>query len=72
MHPQIKKFWRDAGYRVEKNDITGTIYGYKGLPGGPISISKIETLAFGNRHRFNGIWYSEEEMLRIIRLKAFI
>ena len=55
MHPQIKKFWRDAGYRVEKNDITGTIYGYKGLPGGPISISKIETLAFGTVSMVYGI-----------------
>jgi hypothetical protein len=71
MHPEIKKFWQDAGYRVG-NDISGIIYGYKGLPGGPLSIYKIETLAFGNRHRFNGIWYSEEEMLKIIRLKAFI
>jgi len=81
MHPEIKKFWEDAGYSVtEPGYITdpkgeqiqlGTISGYKKAAYNS-AVSKIETIAFGNQHRFNGKWYSEEDMLRIIRLKIFI
>lgn len=81
MHPEIKKFWKDAGYSIESEPgyITdpggnriqlGTITAYKKTDL-KFAVSKIETIAFGDQHRFNGEWYSEEEMLRIIKLKAF-
>jgi hypothetical protein len=81
MHPEIKKFWEDAGYIIEEPGYitdpigdriqSGTVSGYKKI--GPNScISIIETLAFGNSHRINKKWYSEEDMLRIIRLKTFL
>ena len=73
MHPEIKKFWQDEGYSISNEDQTtfGTVSGYKTVINAPF-ISMIETLAFGDQYRFKGEWYSEEEMLRIIRLKAFI
>jgi hypothetical protein len=73
MHPEIKKFWQDEGYSIPFQDdpALGTVSGYKPIDGAPY-ISKIEILAFGDKYRFKGEWYSEEEMLRIIHLKAFI
>ena len=81
MHPEIKKFWEDAGYIIEEPGYitdpngdriqSGTVLGYKRLDPNS-SISRIETIAFGNQYRINNKWYSEEEMLIIIRLKVFI
>lgn len=80
MHPEIKKFWESEGYSISNEDqkMTGTVSGYKSIKVDADSqyaiISKIETLAFGDRYRWpsNGQWYSEEEMLRIIKQKAFL
>lgn len=71
MHPEIKKFWQEAGYRItnEEQVLSGVVSGIQQMSA---SIGRIDTLAFGDRHRFNGVWYSEEQMLRIIRLKAFL
>lgn len=73
MHPTIKKFWEDAGWDISNEDQigTGTVSGYKHI-GGPWPISKIKTLAFGATYAFDDKWYSEEEMLRIVKLKAFL
>jgi hypothetical protein len=85
MHPEIKKFWTEEGYSYIENEnqessvtgpdgkviYLGTVTGHLNL-GGPFNISRMDTLAFGDQHRFKGVWYSEEQMLRIIRLKAFL
>jgi len=85
MHPDIKKFWQEEGYTyIENEDQTssitasdgkviylGTVTGYLPL-GGWLPISRMDTLAFGDQHRYKGVWYSEEQMLRIIKLKAFL
>lgn len=67
MNLLIRKFWEDIG----------TVYGPSILESyevhigsGPIRL--IEIVAHGNLYRFNKKWYSEEEMLRIIKIKAFI
>lgn len=85
MHPEIKKFWQEAGYTyIENEDQTHSVTGPDGkaiylgtvtghLPlGGPLLIARLDTLAFGKEHRFKEKWYSEEQMLRIVRLKAFL
>jgi len=68
MHPEIRKFWEDAGHVVHGPSIIDTYEIYIGP--GPARL--IETIAHGNKYRFNKQWYSEEEALRIIKLKAFL
>jgi hypothetical protein len=67
MHPEIKKFWEDAGHTVLGPSIIETYEIHIGPGPGRL----IQMIAHGNHHRFNKKWYSEEEMLRIIKLKAF-
>jgi len=74
MHADIEKFWINAGYKIRSVDAnsSGYIYGYKPSPTMP-SISRIKIIAFGNDYSFvDGKWYSEEDMLRLIKLIAFI
>jgi hypothetical protein len=68
MNEEIRKFWEATGNRISGPSI---IDSYE-LHIGTDSIYRIETIAHGNKYRYNKIWYTEEEMLRIIRLKAFI
>lgn len=85
MHPEIKKFWREAGYTYIENEdqashvtaldgeviYLGTVTGYLNL-GGPFNITRMDTLAFGDQHRYKGVWYTEEQMLKIVKMKAFL
>lgn len=64
MHVEIKKFWEEAGYTVNEVDWISLITAQKD--------DCLETIAFGDTYKFKNKWYSEEEMLRIIRLKAFM
>jgi hypothetical protein len=68
MHPEIKKFWEDAGHILHGPSL---IESWE-IHIGHAPIWRIETVCHGDRHRFNGEWYSEEEMLRIIKQKAFL
>jgi hypothetical protein len=68
MHPEIRKFWEDAGHKLIGPSLIDTWEIHRGP--GPFYL--IDVVCHGNRHRINKEWYSEEEMLRIIRLKAFI
>jgi hypothetical protein len=71
MHPEIKKFWEDIGYTIEPGDARiQAIYGQR--KPNEFGIRKIEVLMFNNEYRFQTRWVSEEEMLKIIKLKAFI
>lgn len=73
MHPDIRKFWEAAGYRIENADQigTGVVSGVK-RTSSKFDVSIIEVIGFGDRHRFNKVWYSEEEMLRLIKMKALL
>ena len=67
MNSEIKKFWEKLGHVSGPTLINSwEIY----IGDGPIY--RIETIAHGNKYRFENKWYSEEEMLRIVRLKAFL
>jgi hypothetical protein len=71
MHPKIKEFW----LKQPNHELIGPI-----APGlmdiweiyigkGPSFI--IETVCHGDKHRYNGQWYSEDEMLSLINLITF-
>ena len=68
MNPIIKKFWEDIGLTVHGPNAMDAYKVYIGKA----PIHKIEIVAHGNKYRFDKKWYSEEEMLRIIKIKAFI
>jgi len=72
MHPEIKKFWEATGHPLygSPSSIIG-IWELHIHVGGPLSISRIEIVCHGDKHRFQNKWYSEEEMLAIIKLIAF-
>ena len=74
MHPKILQFWIDAGYNPYE---TGEYYDSSGVhnywaisPYSEIAII-YQYLAFSNKYFFAGNKYSEEEMLKIIKLKSF-
>ena len=62
------------GYSISNEDqsFTGTVSGHIRLDKAHPWIRRIDTLAFGDEHRYEGKWYSEAQMLRIIRQKAFL
>ena len=68
MNSLIRKFWENIGTVYGPSSIIESYNVYIGT--GPIR--KIEIVAHGNKYRFDKKWYSEEEMLRIIKIKAFI
>jgi hypothetical protein len=72
MHPDIKEFWIKAGYTPIGGHSPTYIWEINIPMGGPLNISRIEVVCHGNKHRYNNEWYSEEEMLRIIKQKAFL
>lgn len=72
MHSEIKKFWQDAGYTPSGGEPPTYIWEIHIPIGGPFNISLIEIVCHGNEYLFNKEWYSEEEMLRIIKQKAFL
>ena len=71
MHPDIKKFWQNAGYDIESGDARiQVIYGQG--KANEFGGRKIEVLMFNDEYRFESKWYSEDDMIKIIKLKAFI
>lgn len=68
MHPEIKKFWEDAGYSISNENLESSSVITARKSDSPI----LETIGFGDTYKFKNKWYSEEEMLRIIRMKAFM
>jgi hypothetical protein len=73
IHPDIRKFWEEVGYQVDNDWWTSEHVDYilktkDGMTG---------AAAFRKRNApieylFGGRLYSEEQMLRIVRLKAFL
>jgi hypothetical protein len=71
MHSEIKKFWEDAGHFLYGGGGITDIWEIR-IPLSDLPIYRIEVVAHSNTYRFDGQWYSEEEALRIVRLKAFL
>lgn len=79
MHPEIEQFWRNANYEVAH---LGNIEvrAYLRIPedryDDPASLDLLAGACIfdkqSDRYIFDGSEYSEEDMLRIIRLKAFL
>lgn len=67
MKEEIKKFWEKKGSVVGPTLIDSWEC-YLGF--GPIR--EIITIAHGDKYCYEKEWYSEEEMLRILKMKAFI
>jgi hypothetical protein len=69
MHPEIKKFWVNAGYSISQTPINDTIYYY---------INIIECVGYCDNgineqfHFINGNWYNERQALKIVKMKAFM
>jgi hypothetical protein len=73
MHPEIEQFWKEAGYHYISNkdgsSLIGSVSGYKKVSG---FADRVDLLGFDNAWRLNGRWYSEEKLLKIIKMKAFL
>jgi hypothetical protein len=81
MHPDIKKFWENfgrpiGGYSFSAVDVwfvrSDPEYYDQGGPPPPLNEDIIFMNGKNNPYRMHGQWYSEEEMLKIIKMKAFL
>jgi hypothetical protein len=70
MHPDIKKFWNKKGHTLVGGHSPMYIWEIYIDLGMGVCISEI--VCHGNLYRFNKEWYSEEKMLKIIKMKAFL
>jgi hypothetical protein len=72
MHPDIRKFWEDAGYHVGiPSALTQISEGWKRTDEDSW-IRLLVTCSHGKSYLFNKKWYSEKDMLKIIKLKVFL
>lgn len=71
MHAAIKKFWtKKRGYRLVGPTLIDSWEIH--IPvGGPFNMFRIETVCHGDKYHYNNEWYSEAEMLKIVKMKAF-
>ena len=75
IHPNIEKFWTDQGFRIEYRP-----YSYQWIAISEYNVRRLisyisvdmDTLISTNLYSFSNMFYTEEEMLKIIKLKAFI
>jgi hypothetical protein len=78
MHPKIRKYWRNQGFHIQKDKYINTIYfdavddleyskcvAVQDLQGGIIYY-------FDNQFISDSDGYTEEEFLRVIKMKAFL
>jgi hypothetical protein len=84
MHPEIKKFWEDAGYKVDSHISQGEMVGLDNLminklwyaykpEEGPLCVADIsERKQYYHYPHLKKFLLSEKQMLKIIKLKAFI
>jgi len=75
LNVEVKKFWEDAGYTTihsytSDNNLFVKWFASK-RGSNLIFIAHLSDL-FGKFYYLNGITYTETEMLRIIKLKAFL
>lgn len=86
MHPEIKKFWEDAGYKItflkeknlKKDALNPDIYFFNHQHGQTRIIAillnngDMQYIFNDNCHFMDSCKYSEEEALRLVKLKMFI
>ena len=71
MHPDIKSFWIKKGHTIHGGEPPMYIWSIHIDLG--MNMFRIETVCHGNKYRYNEEWYSEQEMLRIIKnMRAFL
>lgn len=77
MHPEIIKFWEDCGHEIEPIGFNGHYSFIKGkyykYPAVYISASEvIPEYKIQYYYKPHNKWYYEKEMLKLVRLKAFL
>jgi len=73
MHADIKKFWEDAGYFIKHDNPRD--FGWYAQNNSQMFIVAGRDDILINRatmYYFNGNTYTEQEMLKIVKLKVFI
>ena len=69
MHTEIRKFWNSIGFTFEMPGTKSVWFSKNGeLSGGHI----IYHHTGSDEYYWDHSWYNEEEMLRIVKLKAFL
>ena len=72
MHPDIKKFWEDSGHNISVY-VIGDERLWIARKNGELSGGHIIYHHTGSdEYYWDHSWYNEEEMLRIVKLKAFL
>jgi len=75
MHPEIKKFWENVGVvnciDEPTDHITNVPYYYVNIGIRSLTIAA-KWYGDGLFYHLNDKWYSEEDMLRMVKLKAFL
>ena len=68
MHPDIKKFWENAGYVLTE---VPKLSNFEWWAGVHLLVASFDE-SNGMIYIFNGQKYSESEALKVIKLKAFL
>jgi len=67
INPEIKRFWEKRG------EVSGpTLIDSWECYLGKLPIRQIVTIAHGNKYYYEKEWYTEEQMLKILKMKAFL
>jgi hypothetical protein len=75
IHPLIKKFWEDQGYKLERKVSSGFVEAIgidSSRPNKYIAYVWATHISYYLTIGSSNFIYSEEEMLKIIKLKAFL
>ena len=72
MHPEIKKFWEDTGHELSGPSTLGVYALYIPIDNSRFGSRHIQMVYYEGKYIFNKERYSEQEMLRIIKQKAFL
>lgn len=78
MHPEIKEFWKKCGFEIELGPNGHYWFQDKtAYPNCAVFINPLESVPERKLQYFypndvNGKWYYEADMLRLIKLKAFL
>lgn len=74
MHPTIKKFWSQKYEIYHTNFETHQDWFIKDKPYRPtrVAIFQNRRISSDLEYKYNDAWYTEEDMLRIVNLSAFM
>lgn len=73
LNSEVKKFWEEAGYTTRSHTSDNNLFvkWFASKKESRLIIAHLSDL-FQNFYYLNGATYTEEEMLRVIKLKAFL